>query len=345
MNRHLLMIAILVALFFSACSTSSIATSQPTAKPVATSTPLPMSAAARAYLESAFDFIKQYFIGTRSVDWTTLRQQTFADASDAQVPADTYDAISGLLRKLDKHSSFLTPQDAQGTFGGSAPPPTYPSGHPLANNIGYLLIPAMEGNPAQEQSYAQQAQDTIRTEDRSRRCGWIVDLRGNGGGNMWPMLAGIGPILGDGRAGAFQSLTATVWWGYHQGGAYVGSTTIVQVAHPYTVQLSDPAVAILTDHGTASSGEAITIAFRGRAHSRSFGLPTLGLATANSLHKLSDGAYINLTTANDVDRAGKVYGESPIVPDQTLSGTTSPGGDVVIQAAVTWLHQQSSCAG
>jgi hypothetical protein len=28
-----------------------------------------------------------------------------------------------------------------------------------------------------------------------------VDLRGNGGGNMWPMLAGVGPVLGEGIVG------------------------------------------------------------------------------------------------------------------------------------------------
>lgn len=29
-------------------------------------------------------------------------------------------------------------------------------------------------------------------------CGWIVDLRGNGGGNLFPMLVAIAPLLGPG---------------------------------------------------------------------------------------------------------------------------------------------------
>ena len=28
-------------------------------------------------------------------------------------------------------------------------------------------------------------------------------LRGNGGGNMWPMIAGVGPLLGEGPLGYF----------------------------------------------------------------------------------------------------------------------------------------------
>ena len=49
----------------------------------------------------------------------------------------------------------------------------------------------------------QQIQDQIKIMDHPYNIGWIVDLRGNGGGNMWPMLAGIGPILGEGIAGYF----------------------------------------------------------------------------------------------------------------------------------------------
>ena len=30
---------------------------------------------------------------------------------------------------------------------------------------------------------------------------WIVDLRGNYGGNIWPMIAGVGPVLGEGIIG------------------------------------------------------------------------------------------------------------------------------------------------
>ena len=35
--------------------------------------------------------------------------------------------------------------------------------------------------------------------------GWLVDLRGNGGGNMWPMLGGITAILGEGDLGSFRA--------------------------------------------------------------------------------------------------------------------------------------------
>ena len=52
--------------------------------------------------------------------------------------------------------------------------------------------------------YAKTLQDSIRARDRVGLIGWIVDLRGNSGGNMWPMLAGVGPVLGEGVAGVLQ---------------------------------------------------------------------------------------------------------------------------------------------
>jgi carboxyl-terminal processing protease len=49
------------------------------------------------------------------------------------------------------------------------------------------------------------------------------------------------------------------------------------VKAPYKLVVPSPRVAVLTDTGVASSGEAI--AFRGRPNTRSFGTPTCGLST------------------------------------------------------------------
>jgi C-terminal processing protease CtpA/Prc len=66
---------------------------------------------------------------------------------------------------------------------------------------GFLLFPGV--NNAASISFAGDIQEQIRNQDHQGIAGWIVDLRGNTGGNMWPMLAGVGPILGEGLAGHF----------------------------------------------------------------------------------------------------------------------------------------------
>lgn len=120
-----------------------------------------------------------------------------------------------------------------------------------------------------------------REVDRAGACGWVVDLRANTGGHMWTPLASAGPILSDGEVGAFVEAdgTRTPWtiesgtprqyadrWGPGE-----------PLAHPM------PPVAVLTGPRTASAGEAVAIAFRGRPDTRTFGEPTFGVPTANAL--------------------------------------------------------------
>jgi C-terminal processing protease CtpA/Prc len=89
---------------------------------------------------------------------------------------------------------------------------------------------------------------------------------------------------------------------------------------------------------TASSGEAVAIAFRGNAHTRSFGQRTRGLATANGTFTLSDGSMIILTQGIDRDRDGRAYDQG--VPPDVLVDQNEDG---VPMAARQWLLEQPAC--
>jgi hypothetical protein len=73
--------------------------------------------------------------------------------------------------------------------------------------VGYLLVPSFGGeesfNPEKAAGFAKQLNDHVRRLDEMGASGWIVDLRFNSGGDMWPMLAGVGPLLNGNRVGAF----------------------------------------------------------------------------------------------------------------------------------------------
>jgi len=48
-----------------------------------------------------------------------------------------------------------------------------------------------------------------------------VDLSNDTGGNMWPMLLGLGPIFGDGIVGYFASHNNSfIGWGYSKGSVF-----------------------------------------------------------------------------------------------------------------------------
>jgi carboxyl-terminal processing protease len=100
-----------------------------------------------------------------------------------------------------------------------------------------------------------------------------------------------------------------------------------------------PEVAVLIDHSTGSSGEAIAIAFRGRPRTRFFGEHTEGASTVNETFELSDGASLWLTIGVQADRTGRQY-TSGLAPDVAIPGGNAilpPARDPVVQSALDWL--------
>jgi len=122
---------------------------------------------------------------------------------------------------------------------------------------------------------------------------------------MWAMLAGVGPILGEGEPGANLRRDGLKKWFYENGTAgYRNDTEDPYYARTMgaPVVLSGSPVVVLIDRDTGSSGEAIAIAFRRRADTRFFGESTYGAATATSPFRLSDGAQLFLVTGVMLDR-------------------------------------------
>lgn len=181
--------------------------------------------------------------------------------------------------------------------------------------------------------------------DRAGACGWVVDLRSDTGGNMWPMLAVVGPVLGDGKVGMFVDADGRKsLWSIKHGGPYQdGKSAGWGPGRPVTGGL--PPVAVLTGRLTASAGEAVAVAFRGRPGTRSFGEPTYGVPTGNEPYRLSDGAVLFLTEFREGDRTGRTY-DAAIPPDEEIVKDPRPAArnhDEILQAAQTWLLGQTAC--
>ena len=158
---------------------------------------------------------------------------------------------------------------------------------------------------------------------------------------MWPMLAGLGPLLGEGRLGAFIDPEGReTTWSYAAGAATEADRPRARVlGADYGLEVTRAPVAVLIGRGTASSGEALTIAFIGRPNTRSFGQPTRGLSTSNDQFLLNDGAIINLSVSVFADRNGHQY-PAGIDPDErAVASATAP----IPSVATDWLRQQPAC--
>lgn len=299
-----------------------------------------MSPVARVYLEGALDVMESRSVRRHAIDWVVFREETFADAAGAVTPPDTYAAIVAALERLgDGHSFFRRPVERLASADGDPPAAA------LLDDIGYLEVPAFSGGGEAGDSLASLYHGLIEGVDTlpSATCRWIVDLRGNTGGNMWPMIAGVGPILGEGPLGSFVDAdSARRTWVYQKGQARLDDEVIAAARPGYALRVPRARVAVLVDGRTASSGEALAVAFRARGDVRFFGEPTWGLSTANAPFLLSDGAVMVLTVSTMSDRSGAVYGRG-LVPDEPVLGekTGDPETYAVLRAAMAWLSTRT----
>jgi carboxyl-terminal processing protease len=325
---HRIVFIAIVSLSIACSRESRLTPTEPSATPT-------LSLQASNHLDEVIRLMQANSFHRLAIDWNAFRSEVMSAAAAAQTVEQTLPAIRLAIARLgDGHSSyrsasgasvFVAVRSCTGSGGPSRPqlPPT----------IGYVSVGAFGGTPAEAAVFANNIQAAIRNADQDGMQGWIVDLRGNGGGNMWPMVAGLGPVLGEGLVGHFISATGAVSaWEYRDGASWSGTFAAHRVEMPYRLRRERPRVAILTDTAVASSGEATAIAFRQRPDTRSFGLPTCGLSTANQPYTLSDGAVLNLTTAVMADRTRARYGDV-VVPDEVIADRAQ-----LAARAVSWIQ-------
>ncbi|WP_345428695.1 S41 family peptidase [Pseudonocardia xishanensis] len=248
-------------------------------------------------LASVLDLLEQRALFADKVDWSTVRPEIAAAADD---PEQLELKLFHLVREVGgPHGGVRRPRR----------PPVEPE-LPTVEMQGEAAVVALPACAEQDaRAYAEAGRSALEGVEPER---WIVDLRGNGGGAMWPMLAAVAPLLrGDGEIGAFVDRDGgRIPWTLRDGAVGMGG-----IAQALGLKgRREGAVSVLTDGYTAGSGEAVAVAFRGLPDVRSYGAPTLGLSTGIESAALPDGLVVSVATSRFADRAGTVYG-SRIAPD------------------------------
>jgi C-terminal processing protease CtpA/Prc len=290
--------------------------------------------AAAAYVEEVLAILMSDYYLADDVDWQEFRSRLLRATEDAVSTVDTHFAIRAMLQTLDPHAKFLAPEEADSL---STREPTEPIDVAISDGLfGLIAIPGyFADSQVGFEEWAQQAHGDMAVIAPDV-CGWIVDLRENDGGNMWPMLTAVGPLLNGESVGAFTYEEGTpAVWRYRDGATYLDQELMGAVADPFVSE--DQSVAILIGQSTVSSGEAIVVAFSGQAEARSFGEETGGFTSAVAGYTLSDGALIGVPTSIFTDRTGFSYPyNTAIPPDQ-------PAPDA-LSAARDWLRSSDACS-
>lgn len=281
------------------------------------------------YAEIAVDFLDTGYYA-EGAEWAAARSALLDAAATASGYEELYPLIETATRAAGgKHSAFRNP-DAVTTHDDPSEV-TMPTVS-VSDGMGTVVLPELlDPSERTQQEYADAAASGIAAH-ADEVCGWIVDVRGNGGGNMYPMLSGIAAFLPNGTALSFRGRSGdeqtrvTV----QDDGAGLNGQTVVTVDASKTD--AGAPIALVQDAGTGSSAEAVVAAFRGVDGVRSFGASTAGYTSANLPRALPDGASIVLTQSVYVDRDGTAYPEVGIDPDEATDDAEA--------AALAWMQSQ-----
>lgn len=172
----------------------------------------------------------------------------------------------------------------------------------LDDGIAVVKLPQFMGNAEEGVRYASTVLDALPNDLQ----GVVIDLRGNRGGNMYPMIAAVHRFLPDDVILKFSSRKRPM--------SVNTSFVMKSVGIAKQAPIYCP-VALLTDEWTGSSGEAVLICFRGLANARTFGSPTAGYCSCNQIYALPGGSQLVLTIGEDIARTGEAFCDNPIEPD------------------------------
>ena len=249
--------------------------------------------------------------------WSAKKAEILAAAKAYTTMDEAHAAIQEAAKVAGgKHSSLAEPVRDTSAYEERIPEVSL-----LENKLIHIVLPAHSGVKVGDSLYVHTVLDFLL--EHADAAGVILDLRHNNGGNMYPMIAAVSPLLPDGIVLSFKSRQRTMPVSLD----YIRRD---QGLSPESDRFpASTPVAILTDEWTASSGEATLLCFRGLDNVRTFGVPTAGYASANVPYTLIDGYRLVITTSCDKARTGEVFCDDPIEPDVET--------DTPLEDAVSWI--------
>lgn len=168
-------------------------------------------------------------------------------------------------------------------------------GRMVRNRLGHIRITLFNVGVAEK------VRELVRSLAEKGARGFILDLRGNPGGDFEEGVNVASAFLDGGRVVSRRD----------RGSAEVtyDATGGVETRLPLVV---------MVDEGTASASEIVAGAIQDRGRGIVVGSPTFGKNAVQTVIPLSDGSALKLTTASFYTPSGKSIGEKGITPDVSV---------------------------
>ena len=265
------------------------------------------------YVKKAVRIMDRNGIYAQGSEWEKAKAVALAAKPSSLEEAQEIVAQAGKVAG-GKHTFLMTVNDMTENDTTAWEMPTVEL---LEGGIAAIKLPQFMGNSEDGIKYA----NTVLNALPNTLQGVIIDLRGNRGGNMYPMIAAVHRFLPDDIILQLRT---------RRNNMKINVEYVMNVAGVARQASIDCPVALLTDEWTGSSGEAVLLCFRGLTNARTFGAPTAGYASCNQPFSLPGGSQLVLTTGEDVARTGEVFCDDPIAPDVL---TETP-----LEAALEWIN-------
>lgn len=267
------------------------------------------------YVKKAVRIMDKHGIYAQGPGWEKAKQEALSAKPTSLEEAQEIVVQTGKVAG-GKHTYLMTTDEVTENDTSSWKMPTVEL---LDNGMVYIKLPAFSGNAEEGIKYANTVFNGLPDALQSA----IIDLRGNRGGNMYPMIAAVHRFLPDDVILKFSSRKRPM---------SINTFFVLQTVGLEKQDPIDCPVALLTDDWTGSSGEAVLICFRGLPNTRTFGSPTAGYCSCNQPFALPGGSQLVLTIGEDIARTGEAFCDDPIAPDM-LTGTP-------FEDAIEWLKKQ-----
>lgn len=297
---------------------------------------------AQRLLDEALGLMQKNYYRKDYIDWDSLVSQAKQKLNSSINCEDAYGAINWCFQQIKEKHSFIMPSAKAIEYSQSES--TSQSFHrqvgmirfeQIEGSIGYITVPWV--NTTDELicgKVADSLQQIIQKLEHAGVTDWILDLRNNRGGNCWPMIAGLGPLIGEGVSAYFVRNDEMVPIRYEKGEAFQGKHSRCKTSDYYTLKNPSPKIAVLINGTTSSSGEIVALALKGKANTIFWGESTAGYTTANATYTLSDQSMLVLTVCKEADRNGKIC-NGRIYPDQLIYESNDT--DLPKKSAIQWL--------
>ena len=309
----------------------------------------------RVFVDSALNIMQNKSLFSKNLDWKKIRDTVKYMTNEATTYQESAPAIKFAFNLLnDKHGwlvlndeSYINPFLArdnsrinEATKSVIIKPAIKCA--VLKKQYAYLSIPFFGGQSSKSMNdFAQRIQDSLCKVVLPATKGIIIDLRLNGGGNMYPMVIGVSNLLPDGK------LTESVNSNGDVDGAFILKNRSITLLDTIIVRLKRTCgdlqkipLAVLIGPATGSYGEQLAIVLSTRKNTMLIGENTAGYVTANNGFLLpGNNNGIVIGESYTKDKTGKVY------LDDVVPGVRVIGGDDFINllndkkiaAAINWL--------